>query len=154
MTPVQAKIIVEPEGRPGMWLADKASLKTYIKAQGWEAIHNFATTSLLMIGADHGVESVLADIDSASRVAVLTGDARRENLNHAMALIMPPDGLRPERLEMYDIGDVSEALAPEDTFCECGDHIDAHCDNSRFAEIGSVIGPCDSCDCADFEVPA
>lgn len=103
-------ITVTPEGRDGLYLADRATLKGWIEAKGFEFIHNFATSVAgMIIGADHGVESVLADIDQADRVAILTGDARSENLNHALALIMPPDGRRPERLEMYDIGEVTEA---------------------------------------------
>lgn len=103
------KIAVQPEGREGLWLADRGSLKAYIVAQGFETIHNFsALNAPLMIGADHEVDGVLVDIDEADRVAVLTGDARRENLNHALALVMPPRGALPERLEMYDIGEITE----------------------------------------------
>lgn len=106
---VTARIKVEPEGRDGVWLADRESLKAYIEAQSFDAIHNFTSGRALLIGADHDVESVLADIDAANRVAVLTGESARGNLGHALALIMPPDGIRPERLEMYDIGMVNEA---------------------------------------------
>lgn len=103
------KIAVTPEGREGLWLADRASLKAWIEAQGWEQIHNFMPSDAgLMLGADHELASVLRDIDRADRVAVLTGEARRWNLNHALALIMPPDGSLPERLAMFDIGEVSE----------------------------------------------
>lgn len=56
-----------------------------------------------------GREGMLADIDAADRVAILTGEAQRGNMRHALALIMPEghNGL-PERLEMYDIGEVTE----------------------------------------------
>lgn len=102
-------ITVTPEGRDGIWLADRPSLKAFIEAKGWTQIHNFAPSASMVIGADHDVESVLRDIDTASRVAVLTGDHRRDNLNHALALILPPDGGRPERLAMYDIGEITDA---------------------------------------------
>lgn len=103
------RISVTPEGREGIWLADRDSLKAYIEAQGWECIHNFVQASAFVLGADHSTESVLRDIDRADKVAVLTGDARADNLNHALALIMPPDDSRPERLEMFDIGEITEA---------------------------------------------
>lgn len=98
-----------PEGRDGIYLADRQSLKVWIEAQGFDQIHNLMPTGALMLGADHEVAGVLRDIDRADKVAVLTGQHRRENLNHALALIMPAgDGL-PERLAMYDIGEVTDA---------------------------------------------
>jgi hypothetical protein len=106
---MSARITVEPEGREGIWLADRESLKAYIQAQSFDAIHNFTGGGAMVIGADHSVESVLADIDAATRVAVLTGESARGNLGHALALIMPPNDLRPERLEMYDIGTITAA---------------------------------------------
>lgn len=103
------RITVEPEGREGVWLADRESLKAYIEAQAFEAIHNFTGGGSMFIGADHSVSSVLDDIDNANRVAILTGESARGNLGHALALIMPPNALRPERLEMYDIGTVTDS---------------------------------------------
>ncbi len=97
------KIRVTPEGRDGLWLADKDSLKAWIVAQNFEAVHNVRDGGFTVIGADHEVNSVLADIDAAERVAILTGDAKRENLGHALALIIG------NRLGMYDVGDVTEA---------------------------------------------
>lgn len=104
------RIIVTPEGRDGLWLADRASLKAWIVAQGFDQIHNFCSSGPMVVGADHSVESVLTDIDAADRVAVLTGDAKRGNLGHALALVVP-DGYHglPERLEMYDLGDITVA---------------------------------------------
>lgn len=105
----ELRIAVTPEGREDIWIADRESLKAWIVAQEFEAIHNMATSVPGMtIGADHSVASVLDDIDGADRVALMTGPMRRHNLNHALALIMPADGRRPERLEMYDIDEVTE----------------------------------------------
>lgn len=102
-------ISVIPEGREDVWLADRESLKSWIVAQQFDKIHNFGTAGPIVVGADHDVASVLDDIDAAERVAILTGEAMRGNMNHALALIVP-DGYKglPERLEMYDIGDVTE----------------------------------------------
>ena len=98
-----ATIKVTPEGREGLWLADKDSLKAWIIEQEFEAIHNFIDGGFMVIGADHQVDSVLVDIDAAERVAILTGDAQRNNLGHALALIID------NSLGMYDIGDITEA---------------------------------------------
>lgn len=109
MPEADVKIVVTPEGRPELWLAERSSLKAWIGAQGFEQIHNFGAIGAMCIGADHDVDSVLADIDAADRVALLMGDARKGNMGHALALIVP-DGYKglPERLEMYDIGDVTD----------------------------------------------
>lgn len=104
-----ARIAVTPEGRDGVWLADRSSLKEWIEAQGFDEIHNYVSSGPMLIGADHSVESVLADIDTAERIAILTGDSQRGNMGHALALIMPPEGALPERLYMYDIGKVTDA---------------------------------------------
>lgn len=111
MSEIGTMIVVSPEGREGIWLADRASLKAWIAAQGFEEIHNFGTSAPgMLVGADHSVESVLSDIDEADKVAVLTGQARRDNVGHALALIMPPNHGLPERLEMYDIGEIPESV--------------------------------------------
>lgn len=106
----RASIVVTPEGREDIYLPDRESLKGWITEQGFDAIHNFSAAGPMVIGADHDVESVLADIDAAERVALLLGDQARGNLGHCLALVMPEghDDL-PERLEMYDIGEVTEA---------------------------------------------
>ena len=104
-----AEIAVTPEGREGVWLADRDSLKSWITEQGFEHIHNFVASGPLVIGADHSPESVLDDIDQADGVAILTGDAAKGNLGHALAIIAPPSHGLPQRLEMYDIGKITEA---------------------------------------------
>lgn len=101
------KIAVEPEGREGVWLPDAASLKTWIVAQEFDAIHNMLTSGPMMLGADHDVADVLADIDRADRLGILTGDAQKGNLGHALAIITN------NAMEMYDIGPITEDdLAP------------------------------------------
>lgn len=96
------KILAAREGRPGVFFAQKENLKGWIKEQCFESIHNFVQGSGPLIGADHDVEGVLIDIDRAERLAVLTGDAQRQNLRHALALIIN------NRLEVYDIGEIKE----------------------------------------------
>lgn len=110
MSDERTQIVVTPEGRDGIWLADRTSLKAWIVAQDFESIHNMGTAVPgMVIGADHGVDSVLADIDSAERVALMTGAAFKANMRHALALIAPADAVFPQRLEMYDIGEITDA---------------------------------------------
>lgn len=96
------KIKVIPEGREGLYMVtDKESLKDFIKSKNFEHIHNMVQSSMMVIGADHSVESVLNDIDKGERIAVLTGDAVSRNLGHSMAIA-------DDKLEMYDIGEITE----------------------------------------------
>ncbi len=100
-TAAAVKIRAIPEGRPGIWIPEKESLKAFIQSRGWEKIHNFITSSRLMIGADHDVESVLEDIDRAEWLALLTEGQERTNMGHALALITN------NKLECYDIGKIT-----------------------------------------------
>lgn len=93
------KLSVTPEGRPGIYLPNKEGLKAFIKARGLTEIHNFSALGPMAIGANHNVESVLADIDAADRIAVFTYGA---NMGHSLALITR------DRLECYDIGLIQE----------------------------------------------
>ena len=101
------KLKVQPEGRPNMWLPDMASLKEFIASKGLKKIHNFIPTGMMMLGADHDVESVLADIERASRGAVFTDP--RANMGHSLALIFGDAAKGDhEKLECYDIGPITE----------------------------------------------
>lgn len=95
------KIQVEPEGREGIYIPDRESLIAWIEAQEFDAIHNFITGGV-MIGADHDPASVIEDIRKADRVAIVTGDAYRQNMKHALAVIN-------SKLELFDIGELTEA---------------------------------------------
>ena len=95
------KIKVKPEGGAGIYLPDKDSLKEYVRQLGKVYIHNFIPTGMMMLGADHHVDSVLEDIERADRLAIFTDSTA--NMGHSLALI------RAERLECYDLGSISEA---------------------------------------------
>lgn len=94
------KIKVKREGRDNIYIPDKQSLKDFIKSRNLETIHNFIPSGMMMLGADHSVESVFEDIEKADRLAVFTD--RLANMGHSLALI------RNEKLECYDIGLISK----------------------------------------------
>lgn len=96
-------ITVTPEGREGVWIPERDSLKKWIIEQDFDAIHNFITSPIAIIGADHGVDS-----DKADRVALLTGESQKGNFGHALALIFVDNPAGDEHLEMYDIGPLTE----------------------------------------------
>lgn len=96
------KLKVKPEGREGVYLVEKSDLTNWIKDKDFVKIHNFVGGGFALIGADHDVDSVLSDIASAERLAILTGAAARGNMNHHLAVI------RNNKLEMFDIGKITE----------------------------------------------
>ena len=91
----------KPEGRPEIYIPEKESLKEWIKFKGFKQIHNFIPGGMMLIGADHSVESVLEDIDNSDRIALVTGKQAGTNIGHELAIILN------NRLEMYDIGKIT-----------------------------------------------
>src|SRR3990167_7137380 len=101
------EIKVEKEGRKDMWIPEKKSLVRFIKAKKLKKIHNLIPTGNLMLGADHDVDSVLEDIEKASRMAVFTDP--NANFGHSLALIFGDHKKGDvEKLECYDIGKSTE----------------------------------------------
>lgn len=99
-------LAVKPEGRPDMWIPEKESLIVFVKSRNLEQIHNFIPSGMMMIGADHSVESVLEDIERSSRAAVFTNPSH--NMGHSLALIFGnADNGDNEKLECYDIGRIT-----------------------------------------------
>lgn len=94
------KIKAKPEGRKNVWLPEKKSLIEFIKEKKFEIIHNFVGGGMMIIGADHGVESVLQDIEKADRLGIFTD--KTMNMGHSLAVITK------EKLECYDIGELTE----------------------------------------------
>jgi hypothetical protein len=103
--------VVAPEGRPGVYLADRVSLIAWLERSPDVHIHCLLPVGPTVIGANWPKEKVIEAIRLASRVGVMTGEARRNNLGHALAVIGPaPQGAPDdERLHMFDI-DVEGAL--------------------------------------------
>lgn len=100
------RISVKREGRPGVYLADRASLIEWIRAQRFDAIHSFASAGGVMLGADCDPESVIDAIEPALTVAITTGAMQAEQMRHALAIVSPPD---PGTLRVYDVGELTEA---------------------------------------------
>lgn len=101
MPSLPTKIIVTPEGRENIYVvADRESLKEYIKGLGLEKIHNFVQTGNIFLGADHSIDSVLSDVDKADRLAVFTDPLT--NMKHSLALVIN------NKLECFDVGEITK----------------------------------------------
>jgi len=96
------QIKAKKEGRDGIYIPEKESLKDFIKNLGIKKIHNFIPSRMMMLGADHSLESVLIDIDNSDRLAILTGNNFRNNMNHALSII------KNNKMEMFDIGEIKD----------------------------------------------
>lgn len=100
MSKIINKIKCKKEGRIDIYIPEKESLKEFIKLQKFEKIHNFIPSGMLILGANHEVESVLKDIDKAEKLAVFTD--KLANMGHSLALI------KNNKLECYDIGEIKK----------------------------------------------
>ncbi len=92
------RIKVKPEGRDGIWEADKESVVDFLLQYKKETIHNFNPGGPIITGADWSIESVVEKVRDAERLAIMTGDAFEHNLRHSLAVIVS------NKLHMFDIG--------------------------------------------------
>lgn len=92
---------VKPEGREGVYIADKESLIDFLLNYESDVIHNQKQSGFMVLGADHDKDSVIDDVRNAKRLAILTDSAYRHNMKHALAVISD-DGL-----SMFDIGEIT-----------------------------------------------
>lgn len=98
------KIKVSAEGRENIYIPDKDSLKDWVVAQNFETIHHAFAGKRMIIGADWNVKDVLDLIDKGERVALLTKECLRNNMNHALAVV------HNNELNILDIGDVEDSI--------------------------------------------
>ena len=98
-----------PEGRKGIWLVDKDSLKTWISARDWgedRKIHCFRG----FIGADWDVEEVLANCEKATIIVIRIPAF----INHHLKMRVDGDWYS------YNIGKITETDIQEQT-CRKGE---------------------------------
>ena len=96
------KIKVKPEGRDGVWIADKDSVVEFLKEFDQDQIHNFLPSGGVILGCDFSKSEAIKQVKDSERLAVLTGDSLRGNMRHALSVIVN------NKLSMFDIGDITE----------------------------------------------
>ena len=97
------KIKVKPEGRDGVWIADKDSIVDFLKNYEYEQIHNFLPGNGLMLGCDFSKSEAINQVKNAERLAILTGDSLQGNMRHALSVIVGNE------LSIFDIGEITES---------------------------------------------
>lgn len=102
-------IKAKPEGRKGIYLPDKESLKAFVAALEQEQIHCFMPGGGMYLGADWSKESVLNEIDKAVRMGLCLEESGSDSMGHMLALIVEVEDGKRERLQIYDIGKITEA---------------------------------------------
>lgn len=95
------RIEVTPEGRDGVWIPNKDSLVKFLENYNDKFIHSFITGPVMM-GVDRSTESVIKDVGSADRLAILTGESFKGNMRHSLSVI------KNKELEIFDIGEITE----------------------------------------------
>ena len=101
------KLKVKPEGREGVWLAEKEDVVDFLLQYEEDTIHNFIPGCGMMLGADWDKEGVIRKVNEAERIAILTGDPFKSNMRHALSVIADNE------LFMFDIGDIENDLVVE-----------------------------------------
>ena len=96
------KIKVKKEGRDNIFIPEKKSLKEFIINKGFKQIHNYIPSGNLVFDDDCDVESVLKHIDKAKEVRIFIKDAMKQNLNHALSLIID------NNFCLFDIGKITK----------------------------------------------
>lgn len=98
------KIKVVPEGRIGVWEANKESVVQFLHEYEFEQIHGFVPgAGAVIIGSDWDKSDVIDKVNNSERVAVLIGESFRCNMKHALSVIAE------NRLFMFDIGELKES---------------------------------------------
>ena len=97
------KIKATPEGRDGVWNVGKADILDWLKQYPENLIHNFIPNGSLMLGCDYTKESVVDEINKSERIAILTGDSLKVNMNHSLSVIVD------NKLTIFDIGEITDA---------------------------------------------
>ncbi len=97
------KIKVKPEGRAGVWTADKDSVVDFLMNYEHEEIHNFLPGGGMMIGCDFSKSEAIKQVKDAERLAILTGESLVGNMRHALSVIVD------NKLSMFDIGEITES---------------------------------------------
>jgi len=97
------KIKAKPEGRKGIFLVTAQDMVDWLAGYPDEDIHNFRPGGGVIMGADWSKSDVIDLLESAERIAILTGTELKHNLNHALAVIAGNE------LYMFNIGTITES---------------------------------------------
>jgi len=95
------KIKVSTEGREGIYTATSQDINNWLMEYPEDLIHNYIPGPL-MFGADWDKAAVMGHIEGAERIAILTGEARKHNMNHSLAVISNNE------LKVFDIGEITD----------------------------------------------
>ena len=98
------KIKVKRSITEGVFVVNKEEVTKYIKSLKFKSIHVINPDSSLFVNYDHTVENALIKINEADSLAVLTGNASRNNLEHNLSVV------KDNKLLLFDIGNVEKDL--------------------------------------------
>ena len=67
-----------------------------------DQIHNFLPNGGMMLGCDFSKSEAVKQVKDAERLAILTGDSLKNNMRHALSVIVN------NKLSIFDIGEITE----------------------------------------------
>ena len=98
------KIKVKQSVTEGVFLVEKKEIVKYLKGSSLKSIHVINPNSSLFANYDYTVENALKKIDEADSLAVLTGKASTNNLEHNLSVV------KDDKLLLFNIGNVEKDL--------------------------------------------
>lgn len=98
------KIKVKRSFTEGVFLVEKKEITKYINASKLKNIHVINPNSSLFANYDYTIENALKKIDEADSLAIVTGRAAKNNLDHNLSVV------KNDSLLIFNIGDVEKKL--------------------------------------------
>ena len=98
------KIKVKRSITEGVFLVKKEEITKYIKASGLKSLHVINPNSSVFTNYDCTIENTLKKIDEADSLAIVTGKASANNLEHNLSVV------KNDELLIFNIGDVEKDL--------------------------------------------
>ena len=102
---MKMKIKVKRSFTEGVFLVEKKEITNYIKSSDLKSVHVINPNSSLFENYDYTIENALKKIDEADSLAIVTGKASANNLEHNLSVV------RKNELLIFNIGDVEKDLS-------------------------------------------
>ena len=122
----------------GVLLVEKKEITNYIKDSDLKSIHVINPYSSIAASYDYTIENALEKINDSDSLAILTGKASSNNLEHNLSVV------KNDKLLIFNIGNVEKDL---DIVELSEKEIKEHFDSLLVSSSRKKLGLCDNKDC-------
>ena len=132
------KIKVKRSFTEGVFTVDKKEITKYIKDSDLKSIHVINPDSSLFENYDYTIENALEKINDSDSLAILTGKASSNNLEHNLSVV------KNDKLLIFNIGNVEKDL---DIVELSEEEIKKYFDSLLVGNSRKKLGLCENEDC-------